>query len=314
MRGQQAEGSDALTAEDLAQFDTERNAALNQEPEPASKPEPEDTPEPDAEEPAAEDTPEDQRRRSVPHQAFHEERKLRQDAEARAQEDRRRAQTLEERMNLLLQRMTPQEQPAQQQEIPIPELEKDPIGHIQARMEQELRKRDQVLAAVVQAVTGQTQQTQHQQAVNQLVSRAASAEREFAAKTPDYQQAYEFVLDGRKRELQAAGWSDEAEINNYISREAMQLANHAFQVGRNPSELLYEMAKIRGYRASAQAPAAAQIDTIARGQNQARGINRIAGQGQGAINAATVANMSDEEFAKWADTAKVSERRRIMGG
>jgi hypothetical protein len=335
MRGQAAQGDDALTADEQVLLDANRNddgAAATGADAAGSADGAQDDAQGGAPEgdPAAGDAAQAdkaaQQPKMVPHQALHEERRARQETEQRLAEERKSKQILEQRMNLLLERyvnpqqqQTAQQQPAQQ----APDINTDPVGHLKF----ELAQRDQVLQALVQAVSGQSQHVQQNQAVSQLAARASAMEREFSAQTPDYQQAYEHLVDGRRRELVAAGWNDPGEIQAFMAREAIQLAHNALEKGMNPAAVVYELAKIRGYQPKspndgAAAPNASQqpdpaavekLQTIAQGQQQGRGLNRVPGQSSAPVTATAIANMSDEEFAAWAKKAPPTERRRIMG-
>lgn len=341
MRGERALGEDAVTPDEQALLDADRAAAPAVE-APQVPPETEQpaeaTPEivQDSDEAPAE--PASQQPKMVPHQAMHEERRLRQEAEKQRDEERRRSQTLEERMNIILRQMQPQQQPQQPQqqqgqppEPPIPELNTDPVGHLKGdinSVRREIERRDQILNMLAQAVAGQTQQSQQSQHVQQIAARATAAEREFSAQNPDYQQAFEHLVDSRRRELMANGWDNQAEIDMFMAREATALAENALQRGINPAAVVMDLAKIRGWQPKApeNAPEAAavqngqagqsaaeQVQTIARGQQQARGINTLPSQAAAPVNANAVANMTDDEFAAWVRKASPAEKRRVMG-
>lgn len=259
----------------------------------------------------AADEPGEQKQKSamVPHGALHEERRMRQEAE-------RRAALLEERMNLILQRIPQQEQPKsdQPQTPPIPELDKDPVGNLSGRLD----RQDNILRVLAQAIAGQGQQTQQQQETAAMAARATAMEREFAARTPDYQQALDHLLNSRVAELAAAGLTDPAEVQMLISREAGDMAKTAMQRGINPAELVYKSAQARGYRPKPPTPppnngAAEQIETIARGQQQSRGVHQVAGRAGAPTPATVIADMPQEEFDAWLKKAKPGEITRVFG-
>ena len=341
MRGERAQGDDALTAEEQALLDADRNnTAPVEAPEPPAEAEHAAVPESAAEgaETAPETAPEpgqpSQQPKMVPHAAMHEERRLRQEAEKRLDEERKRAQTLEERMNIMLrgwqQQQQPQPQPARPEPPALPDLAQDPVAHLKGDIglvRNELAQRDHVLNALVQAALGQTQQTEQQRNLQMIAARASAAEREFEAQTPDYRQAYEHLVNGRRQELMEAGWTDQAEIDTFMAREAASLAENAFRRGVNPAAVVYNLAKIRGWQPKAPEPtpevasatqpntaaAVDQVQMIARGQQQARGVNTIPGQASPPMNATTIANMTEDEFAAWYKKTSPAEQRRVLG-
>ena len=320
--------TEALTPEEQSQIESGRDSApLPPQTDDGGQAAATEAPQAPAE---ADETADDkaQQPKMVPHQALHEERRMRQEAEKQREEERKRSQVLEERMNILLRNMQqPQEQQSQQQAQTIPEIDKDPVGHIMATLKSELDRRDQILAPLIQAVSGHNQQSEAAQATAALAMRASAMEREFASQTPDYQQAYEYLIDSRHQELAASGWTDPAEIQAFMANEAKSLAANAIQKGQNPAETVYQLAKIRGYQAkpgnviehSQLAPAkpdpaaVEQLQTIERGQQQARGINRVQGQSSAPLNANTIVDMKEEEFSAWAKKATQAELRRILG-
>lgn len=334
-----------LSADDQAQIDEMRNNDAGPVGEEeagqaaAAVPDPAEQPEAPQADPAAAPAapPEQQRAATVPHAALHEERELRKAAEQRlaeierqAADDRRQRQILEERTNLLLGRMgqlQPAQQPAQQPQLPP--VEQDPLGHFNGRMQQH----EQVLGELVRAAQGRGQQEQQAQAVQALQSRMVAAESEFRARTPDYDNAAQHLLDVRHRQLTAAGFTDPAERMAMIRQEAVGLAAQAVRSNRNAGEIVYELAKIVGYappapaaqtngadngsaaprEAAAEADAGQRLQTLAQGQQQARSLGNVRGSGPAPVNANTLANMSWEEFHEWANKTTPAQKRQVLG-
>jgi hypothetical protein len=313
---------ETLTADEQAAMDADR--AADAEGAAAETPAPDEAasvPAEGGEEPAADGQP--PRQGMVPHAALHEAREKLKSAEARAAEAERKERLLEERTNLILQRFAaPPAAPAQTapQAPAIPSFEEDPAGHILGQV----RQQGAILGELVQAVTGQSRQSEAQAGVQQLTLRAAAMEREFATANPDYDKASSHLFEMRRQELIAAGWSDPAEIQTMMANEATGLAARAMQQGRNPAEVVYQLAKLRGYAPPAAnngadnsaAPAngggEAQLRTIAAGQAQARTVGAMPGAGPAPLTAARVLEFSDEEFAeRWKKNPK--EIRDLMG-
>lgn len=158
------------------------------------------------------------------------------------QEERRQNKELAERLAQIEQAMRQQQQSKEeaQPDDQGPDPETDPIGALkwerQKRIEYE-------------------QQMQARQGQERLTNVYASSAREFATKTPDFKDAYEFAITSRGKQLAALGY-DVASINETIRNEEMNLAAQALQNGRNPAEVIYEFAKSYGYQGKAPVQAA----------------------------------------------------------
>lgn len=320
-----------FTPEEQAQFEQMR-AADNEpqiiEPEPqqgAVDPEP-----PDSITGAQEDAPvADKRSQMVPHAALHEERERRKAVEAQIAEERKARQTLEERTNLLLQRLNlgtdGQPQPASPAAPEIPKIEEDPVGHLLGQIAQQR----QVIDNLVGAVQQRSQQDQHAQTLATIQQRAMIAEREFRQQTEDYDAAVAHLLTAREKVLDMAGYADPAARQQMIAREALDVANRALQMGRNPAQMIYELAQAHGYQkkapapaeggnegdgadqAAARAPLTERIAQQERGQQQdGRTLSGVRGSGPRPLTAQRLAEMGADEFMKMMDTP---EGRELMG-
>lgn len=235
--------------------------------------------------------PEEQRQ--VPQQALHAEREKRKGIEAQLKQAQEQLQRINELRTKL---STPQNPAPEAQQQPID----DPNGveHLKARLA---------------ALEGHTEQQNRSQQLAQaddyemqvLSQQATQDEVSFRTVKPDYDDAINHLVSTRARELQAYGL-DPVSIQNTVRDEAADIVRTAISQGRSPAELSYQIAEFRGYRPSApqqQAPAPATntaqatLDAIARG----RAASKSPGQGGGAapttLNAATVAQMGDDEFA-----------------
>lgn len=314
-----------LTAEEQAQLDAMRatDSAL-QDPE-APSPAPAD---PATSEPAADPAaaPQQPRQQMVPHQALHEERERRKEAEARAR-------TLEERTNLLLQRIgQPQPAVAPPQsvapgETPLPDLNVDPVGHIVGMLQRQQ-------AEITRLREGETQRQQGASQANiiqQIQHHAQASEQEFRISTPDYDRAVQHLVERRSAELAAVGYSP-AQRTQMIQQEAFFTAAQAVQTGRNPAAVIYEIARMRGYQNSPpaapapqaaaapaqQAPAPAvdpgeRLAAIAAGQQQARTLGAARGSGSAPMTAQRLIEMPDAEFSQILAKATPDQLREMFG-
>lgn len=205
------------------------------EPAPAATPEPvkAETPPVTAEPaPTPEPTPEPvkQEEKFVPLKALQETR-------AEAQELKRKIAELEARFNNPPQ---PEQQPEAE-----PDPEQDPIGA--------LKRQQAEIAAFKQAQERQQFETQVWTAYQQNAQ-------QFAAKTADFKDAYNHLINSRAEEYRALGYAEE-QIQPLIRGDEFNIAVAAMQQGKSPAEVLYGYAKARGYQSKAAAPVPAPTPT-----------------------------------------------------
>lgn len=151
---------------------------------------------------------------------------------------------------------------------------------------------------------------------NSLVTNYRSDAAAFTAKTPDYMDAYNHLLKSRAEELAALGHDDPATITQMLQNEEIAIANLAFAKGKSPAEIIYGLAKMRGYAKSdgGANDAAAKLDSIARGQQANKSLSNTGGNaGDGEMTAETLLKMPNDEFEAWCKK-NPAKAKRIMGG
>ena len=146
------------------------------------------------------------------------------------------------------------------------------------------------------------------------VRRAAELEAEFAAETPDYPQATQFLHQARVSELAAMGYSPD-QISAQLRQDAMGVFNAAQQIGMNPAELLYIRARRAGYQPPVkEAPKpvadAERVVALDKAQKATQGLGSASGPQSGQLTARDLAAMSEAELAK----VPAEVKRRAMGG
>ena len=225
-------------------------------------------------------------------------------------------QTMEERTNLILQRVYAQPQPDQTApaQPAIPDIATDPVGHILATQQELARRVEQITSAGQQQQHLTAQQQQQLAAVTNVVTRARALEGQFRVATPDYDQATQWLAAQRHAELEEIGVADPAERAAILQQQDLGIADRALQTGRNPAEVLYKTAKARGYKAPAgngAAPDAGagnvnaqqtgqRLQQIAAGQQQSRSIGQMRGGAPPPLTAQRLIEMPLDEFHKLA--------------
>lgn len=161
----------------------------------------------------------------------------------------------------------------------------------------------------------------------------------FTAKTPDFMDAYNHVLNSRAQELLAIGYTDPADptltpeekedaartLHNAIVADEQAIVQMALAKKKSPAEILYGLAKQRGYVAKAAAagdgkPAgesgkgAAKLDAIEKGQLEHKSLSATGGSsGEPGMTAERLLAMDLGEFEEWS-AKNPAAARRIMGG
>lgn len=303
---------DSLTDEERTAF-AEMQAEAN-EPAPAEPPVEPDTPEPEEEpvaakeEPKAEPEGDKPPKGMVPHGALHSEREARKEAERKAAESEAAKKALEERIAALEAAQQPKPEPVREEPWPDPITDVDAYN---ARVQQELQKRDQAL--------GNVQQDMRRQAA--ITTLAAQAQRA-KAELPDYDAAIGYAIENYKQELAYMNPGvPESQIMDKINRDVEAIAFNALSNGRDAAKALYEIARLRGYRGQEPQPThaapgpseAEKVAALARAQENTSGFaNASPSAGGGELTLARLSAMSDAEFAR-VQRENPDAVRRAMG-
>lgn len=125
-----------------------------------------------------------------------------------------------------------------------PVYEEDPAAYLKWQ-------NDQILADRRKEVAERQQQEQYNtqnQHVQQLQRAVKEGINQYADQTPDYNDAAKFLVESRIRELEIMGIHDKKEQMQTLTQEELQVGTYALQRGLSPGELVYNLAKSRGYQ------------------------------------------------------------------
>ncbi len=229
----------------------------------------------------------------------HAERRKRQEAEARAT-------ALEERL-ARLERGNGGQVSDEIDFSKIPDVDADPIGNLEA-----LRKLAVRMAEQQQQEQRQTQaQTAQQRQFQQINTRMQEYENDFREVTPDYDDAAKHFREARMQELEEQGYEGD-ELQKALTAELVGLVARAMQSGKDPAEVVYKLAKNRGFGASGATKLdklPGKLQTIDRGQKASRSLSGMGGKtGDGELSAESVYKLEgaafDAAFAKLKAQAK----------
>lgn len=222
-------------------------------------------------------------------EALHEERSKRKELAKKVESLERQQASERAVLNDRLQQLYAMQQPQPQVDL------NDPI----AVHDHALRMQGQELAQYRQERQQNYQvQMQHQQ-TQQLVNWARSEASTFAKETPDFQDAYQHVAKQRLAMIQATGVPAE-EAQQRLANDEIWVYSEAYRTGRNPAEVIYEMAKNTGYKGKAGEQKMTAL------QN---GVKASANLGPGGASSENptpeqIANMSEEAFATFKASLK----------
>lgn len=284
----QLSAEESAAVEEMMADDGIEDAEIVEEP----KPEPEPEAEPEEKQPEFKSTREKPPEGYVPHQAMHEERMKRQEAERRLAEFERMAQEMQARQQAEAQR-------AQEPQWVDPLI--DPEGF--------KRYQDHQLQQLQQQVMGQQQAMRRRMVHEQRLQEASRAETEFRQEAPDYDDAVKHVAEARAAELRMYGL-DDAAIQRQIMQDSNAIFDSAKRLNMNPAKLIYQLAQQRGYQAKAVQDEQSRVVALAEAQRQTQGLGSGGSRTSGRLTATQIAEMSEAEIAK----LPPDELARAFGG
>lgn len=264
----------------------------------------------------------------VPHAALHKERTRRKEVEAENLSFREKLARVEERLSIFNELIgkgdLPTAAPAAKPEAksvfdeePI-DPEEDVFGALkqQQRINAELRRQ----------MSEGAKAREQQEAVSTVKTAYQQDATAFMAKTPDFKDAYGHLISTLHRELELMGVSDEAERNRAIAEQERELVSRALAQKKSPSELIYSIAKTRGFssapsaaidKQSQPAPKAtadARIENVRRGQGSVISLAKAGGASGEGLTVEALASMNEADFAAMTKSLSKSQLRAIMGG
>jgi hypothetical protein len=227
------------------------------------------------------------------------ERQKRRDAEARAA-------ALETRLAALESKNTPSDDI---DFASLPAVDQDPLANIEA-----MRKLAERMAK--QQQEGQ-QQTEQQRQFQTLNTQLQSYEADFRADNPDYDAAAAHFRQSRQQELEEMGYSGD-ELMTTLTNDLVGLALRTMKAGKDPAEVVYNLAKKRGFGGETSKEQPKPVDNkpnplqaIERGQKAAKSLSAVGSKsGDGELSVEAVMKLEGAAF----DQAREKLKRQAMGG
>ena len=252
----------------------------------------------------------------VPLATFLEEKRQRKELATKHQETERQLAELRGKFAIIDKLKLGGADPAQEQPPAGPPApEEDIFGavkHVSETLAQ-MQKREADEKAAREA--NETAATNHKTFVDNYVK----ACNEFEATTPDFKSAYDFLLSSRAAELRAIGYDTPETLHAALQADELAVAQMAFEKGKSPAELIYNLANQRGYKkAPAAEPgkgkAAEKLDLIERGQAANKSLSNTGGSsGDPDMTAQALLDMPADEFEAWC-SKNPAKAKRLFGG
>jgi hypothetical protein len=262
----------------------------------------------------------------VPQKALHAERERRKAAQQEAATFREDATRLKTQLEILSQALQAPQQtaaPAAPADAdPMPDPQQDIFGYV-AWQQRELQR---IRTQLEEKTRGVTERIESRDVAEHYRADANA----FARETPDFGTAYMHLVKTVDAELQFRGITDAGQRQQMIAQMEKEEVAKARAAGKRPAEVIYNLAKFRGYSAAVQAaqnptaataqtasqpaPANPQVssvlDNVARGQQIATSLSNAPGGPSNGLTAEAIARMSDPEFA----ALPKETLRRLLGG
>jgi hypothetical protein len=176
-------------------------------------------------------------------------------------------------------------------EIPAPDPQTDPLGHMTHTLSK-LQAQLDAMQNSQKETHEQTQQQTQQQQFAQLVNNQVQT---FKAANPDYEDAYQHLIKTRTQDFRDLGMTEQ-QIRTAIGQEEMTITQNAFAQGKNPAEIVYNFAKRYGYQPKVAAKPENKLETIQKGMEASQSLQRGTPPEAGEITTDNIMEASEATF------------------
>lgn len=251
-----------------------------------------ETKEPPKEEPkveAKEESKEEEKPKFVPLEALHEERMKRKELKERLEKQ-------EQRFQEFLQKVSPRDEPKE----PVFENETDRLRYEQQQLAKSVQEQQRF-------VDEQRRAAHENQRVQSVINVYQTKAEQYAKQNPAFTEAYRFLLESRKNEYLAVGYTPD-QVAQLLANDELAIVHKAMEDEADPAERIFNIAKARGFT---QKPKAAEkIENIEKGMNKSKTLSSVSGSSPKTLTLEMLSEMSEDEFSK----LSYDDIRRIAGG
>ena len=224
------------------------------------------------------------------HEARNEAKELKEQLRRKSEEDAARYAALQQRLDQL--QNPPPEKPT---------FEVDPANFLKDKVD-----------TIEKTQAREEQEKNLARLENEVSARLQNSEAAYAKDHADYNDAAKYLGDVIVKNLKTLGITDPVKHTAAFKQEVLKLTISALQTGREPAELVYEMAKNQGFTAPAKKDTG-KIENIVKGQEAAKTLGSGGRVDTGALTLDTLARMDDDEYtALVADEKKWKQLEKLM--
>lgn len=217
------------------------------------------------------ETDQEKQDKYVPLPALHEERTKRKRLQSQVDEYAQKVQRMEQAFAQLIE---------QKRKENGPSFEDDPANFLRQDLEQ-----------TKQLVIQQRQQNEIAAQRERIVNQYRDSAAQFSKSQQDFGQAYSYVLNQRKAEYEAAGYTPE-QSRQFVEEDEIAIASKAMQDGENPAKRVYDIAKARGYKPT-NGKQQKDLDNIEKGLNASKSLSKVNGKTSESMTLEQLADVKD---------------------
>lgn len=227
----------------------------------------------------------------VDHRALVEERERRREAERHVKEQERASAVMQGRVEAMERAFLARQEAAKE---PPPDFDIDPVAAMKHSTES--------ISGRLEKIEKAEQQAEQSRAVSEQLGRLQTIARtqrdSFIKENKDFDEAHAFVRESYDKELQTMGYADPMQRQAMLNQYEIAMGQQAIADQANMAQRIYDLAKVRGYKATAPVQDD-KAGRIAAGQAAAKSLGSASGSGEPQITPKVVAAMSDAEFAEF---------------
>jgi len=197
-----------------------------------------------------------------------------------------------------------QEQAELESQPKPPSYDENPIEALKYENEQLKKKFGNIEQSITQKQQQEQQEYEIRQKQDQFIGTYKAKADEFSKTTPDFKDAYNYLLTSRQAEYKAAGYSDE-QVNQLLVEDEAAIVATALGQNANPAQRLYEIAKLRGYKQNSNINGQDKIQAnnekianLERGLKASKSVNSGGMSAKDHLTLEDVAEMSDDDLDK----------------
>ena len=255
---------------------------------------------------------EEQSNQTIPLQELLYERRRRQELEKKLEDQGSNLAMINQRLQSAAQRdqQLAAQQRAEQERANRPDEEDDPLGHANWRINQ-VERQLQGLGNMARQGVDLHRSLVEQNQQQGIIQQSQSLQDQFAAQQPDYWDAYNYLIDSRRKELTAMGYQGQ-NLEQVIDNEKSMIVENAMQKDQqgqftgwqsNPAQVVYQLAQQRGFGGAAAAPqqkrGQQRVAQLQAGVRSAAGTSSGRSTGGSPASLESLAQMTDAEFDRF---------------